>query len=92
MHKILGQRVPLSHRLIVGQASLVPWPNFSRMQQTDGRPGDEATVKPNRAEEPSSLVPRLSDRTKATKGWGEEKAAANESLVSTVLRFIRFIA
>ena len=38
-----------------------------------------------------SLIPRLLDRTKATKGWGEEKAAASESLVSTVLRFIRFI-
>ena len=25
---------------------------------------------------------------KATKGWGEEKAAANESLISTVLRFM----
>ena len=33
-----------------------------------------------------SLVPRLSDRAKATKGWGEGKAAANKSLVSTVLR------
>ena len=41
---------------------------------------------------PPSLVSRLSDRAKATKGWGEGKAAANESLVSTVLRFIRFIA
>ena len=45
-----------------------------------------------RNREDVSLVPRLSDRAKATKGWGEEKAAANESLVSTVLRFIRFIA
>ena len=26
-----------------------------------------------------SLVPRLSDRTKATKGWGEGKAAANDA-------------
>ena len=34
-----------------------------------------------------SLVPRLSDRMKATKGWGEEEAAANESLVSTVCGF-----
>ena len=40
----------------------------------------------------TSLIPRLSDRKKATKGWGEEKVAASESLVSTVLQFIRFIA
>ena len=39
-----------------------------------------------------SLVLRLSDWTKATKGRGKEKAVANESLVSTVLQFIRFIA
>ena len=39
------------------------------------------------ASSPGSRIGRKRQRG----GWGEEKAATNESLVSTVLRFIRFI-